>query len=356
MLTLCARRLCLAFWLVSLAAVPCAHAQTGDAAARAAARELAEGGIEAFQAAKYAEAHDKLEKSYQLFATPTLGLWSARAKVQLGQWVEAAERYRETLTLSDSVGNQAAQREALRDAQTELKALVPRIPTLTVELEGARADEVKLTLDGAALSNAFINVARPTNPGAHEISAEHNSERARAAVTLREGDRHVLPIQLGSSKAHAEPTRPEAAGHAPAPPEAATPSPAATTLAAGSPLTPADPQLSTAAAAPAALQPGRAHWVPVGVTAIALGGGGLVTAAVTYAIAVDVCPSAECHSKADQSKYDGLQAASTWSFWPGAILAAGGAASLWFGLRKPPEREHVRLDIVPGGLSVRGTF
>lgn len=85
----------LALWLLAPLDAGAQGAAGADAAARAAARQLAQDGIEAFWAEKYSEAEDNLEKGYQLFPTPTLGLWSARARRQLGRWVEAAERYRD---------------------------------------------------------------------------------------------------------------------------------------------------------------------------------------------------------------------------------------------------------------------
>lgn len=60
-----------------------------------AARMLGEHGIEAYWDHDYVAANDSLEKAFRLFATPTLGLWSARARVSLGRLVEAAERYRD---------------------------------------------------------------------------------------------------------------------------------------------------------------------------------------------------------------------------------------------------------------------
>lgn len=372
--------LALTTWLLAAASVRAQSGAAGDDAARAAARQLAQEGIEAYWAEKYVEAHEKLEKGYRLFGTPTLGLWSARATMQLGHWVEAAERYRETLTLSDSVGNQKAQREALSDAQTELETLLPRIPTLTLQLEDTPALDVKLTLDGAVLPNAFIGVARPTNPGAHEIAIERGTERSAVQVQLREREHKTLPVRIGAAPSKlsaATPPPPAATAKTPASPQptaAASTTPAAqpTAAASAAPPAPADGNQPTLwllpATADATTPPGatplavesepsqNGPWVPVGISALAVGGVAIATAAVTYAVALDTCPDAACTSTSDKDKYDTLQTVSTWSFWPGAVLIAGGAASVWFGLRRPTEREHVRWGIGPGAVVVRGTF
>ena len=57
------------------------------------ARDLGTQGIEAYQANDFTGADAKLDRAYRLFAAPTLGLWSARARLQLGRWVEAAEGF-----------------------------------------------------------------------------------------------------------------------------------------------------------------------------------------------------------------------------------------------------------------------
>lgn len=328
-------------WLFSPLGVRAQVATPGyDTAARAAARQVGEEGIEAYWARNYVEAHEKFEKGYQLFATPTLGLWSARARMQLGRWVDAAERYRETLTMSNSVGNQAAQNEALHDAKKELEALLPRIPTVTLQLEGASSSEVKLALDGSALPNAFIGVARPTDPGSHELVALRNDERVVVRVQLAEREHKSLPLRFSELQADAVSAQPPAASppgtaldlHPEARPNAITTQGTRTTQGTSSPL------------------------VPVGIATLALGGVGLATAVVTYAVALGTCPDATCGSRSSQSKYDTLQGVSTWTFWPGAALAVGGLASVWFGLRASSEPEHMRLRVGPGGLSVRGAF
>jgi hypothetical protein len=82
--------------VAGLPTVRCAAESTPDDATRAAARQLGEQGIEAYRAEDYKAAEQTLDRAYQLFAVPTLGLWSARVRARLGHLVEAAERYRDT--------------------------------------------------------------------------------------------------------------------------------------------------------------------------------------------------------------------------------------------------------------------
>jgi len=66
----------------------CAQAEPDDST-RAAARSLGTQGIEAYWANDFDTANTKLDRAYRLYATATLGLWSARSRMQLGLWVEA---------------------------------------------------------------------------------------------------------------------------------------------------------------------------------------------------------------------------------------------------------------------------
>src|SRR5688572_19691729 len=137
----------LAFCLVSFGAssVP---AQAVDDATRGAARKIGYSGVEAYQAGNYPTASEKLEKAYRVLRVPSLGLWSARALAKVGKLVEASERYLEVTRLPVSGGDEAVQKQAQGEAQTELDALSPKIPNVIVQLEGATPAEVKVTVDG----------------------------------------------------------------------------------------------------------------------------------------------------------------------------------------------------------------
>lgn len=116
----------------------------GDDAARATARRMATAGVEAYQRDDYATAVDKLARAYQVLPVPSIGLWLARALAKQGLLVEAAERYLEVSRLPTTTGDTAVQASAQNEAVTELQALTPRIPSVVVHVEGAKANEVQL--------------------------------------------------------------------------------------------------------------------------------------------------------------------------------------------------------------------
>jgi len=312
----------------------CAQAEPDDST-RAAARALGTQGIEAYWANDFDTANTKLDRAYRLYATATLGLWSARARVQLGQLVAGAERYRETLR-ANNLGDAEAQQKALKEARSELDALVPRIPSLTIQIANARPDEVSVQLDNAQLPNALIGEARPTDPGQHFVVASRGNERQQVEVQLREGEQRQLKIQFRS--------QPVAAGDPVAHGDE--------TLTLGAPL----PNSSTAPAAPSGAT-SSSPLKPLGVITVAFGGAALATAAVTALIANDKrseCIDNICLPEVKQS-YDAFRTVSMVAFYAGAALAAGGLV-LWLAAPSDEAAPTASLRLGPGAVSLAGTF
>jgi hypothetical protein len=179
-----------ALWL----AAGSVRAQQVDDATRGAARTLGYDGVRAYNAGDYAVADQKLDKAYRALKAPSLGLWSARTLVKLGRLVEASERYREVTRLETAGGDQAVQKQAQTDAEAELDALTPRIPSLVVELEGATPEDTTVSIDGVALAAALVGERRPANPGKHSVLGRRGADEARSEVTLAEGDQKSVRL------------------------------------------------------------------------------------------------------------------------------------------------------------------
>jgi hypothetical protein len=178
-----------------------AGAQGVDDATRSAARNLGTAGVEAYQAGNFATAHDKLEKAYGALHAPSLGLWSARALVAVGHLVEAGERYREVTRLSVSGGDQAIQKQARADAETELGALSSRIPSVVIGLVGADPTEVQVTIDGTAVAAALLGESRPVNPGKHHVVGKRGGDVVALDVTLAESEKQTALLHFKPSAA-----------------------------------------------------------------------------------------------------------------------------------------------------------
>ena len=318
-----------------------------DDATRAAARSLGEQGIQAFRAGDYVTADAKLDKAYQLFSTPTLGLWGARARVKLGHWVEAAERFRDAVRTSDAVGNSAAQKEAQRDAAKELQALSPLIPTVTIQIENAAPEEVAITIDDVPVASGMIGVPRPTNPGSHRVVATRGGERREAVVRLQEKSQENLLLSFRKVVAQ----KPAAA----APVEDA-PEPARADVG------PFGESTQPTAAAPAAPAPearsGSSALEPIAIVVMSVGVAGLATGGVTALLAngkLDQCPNHQCESQSVKDSYDTLKTISTISIYAGAALAVGGLVTF---LLAPGEDQEpaVSWGVSPTGVAVSGRF
>ena len=171
-----------------------AGAQAPDEASLAAARQLGQEGVSLYLNGEYATASEKLERAYAVVKVPTLGLWSARALEKLGKLVEALQRYREVTLFELKPADPAVFHSSQTDARAAYDALLARIPQLTVELEGASAGEVTLTIDGRAVPSALIGAAVPVNPGTHKLEARRADEVASGSLTLREGDQRRLTL------------------------------------------------------------------------------------------------------------------------------------------------------------------
>lgn len=184
-------------------------AQPVDDATRATARELGMAGVEAYQAGNYAAAREKLDKAYGALKVPSLGLWSARALAQLGQLIEASERYLEVTRLEVSSGDVAVQKRAQAEAATEREALLLRIPSIVVQLETLDPSQVTVLLDGTRIPNSLLGERRPVNPGPHRLEASQNEHRSKVEITLEEGAHETVRLDLSSSAAGTRVSKPD---------------------------------------------------------------------------------------------------------------------------------------------------
>lgn len=322
----------------ALVGLPSAHAAPPavDDETRGAARKLGTEGVKAYQAGDYDLASEKLERAFSLLEAPSLGLWSARALEKKGQLVKAAERYLKTTRLPVEAGGEAnVQEQAKADAATEREALLPRIPELVIEIEGAEPSEVEVTINGAPVKAALIGTARPTDPGPAEIVARSGSNEVRQRIDLEEGQSRTVTLNLETGQAIAREGESEPKGES-----------KAAALADDAP-----------SSAP------KSRWqIPVGWTFLGLGVAGLATGGITAGIAASDyntlsmdCPDDTCPAGSDVSAYNTMRIVSSVGFIAGGVLAATGVTFL---LLAPKRQESAY--VVPvlgfGTVGVRGRF
>jgi hypothetical protein len=338
-------------WLVLVAltlltAAP-VRAQAGDEASRAEARKIGYAGVEAYQAGDFATARERLETAYQLLRVPSLGLWSGRALAKLGKLVEADARYLEVIRLPTSVGDEAIQEQARRDASNERTALARRIPSILVRVEGAPASEVSVTIDDAAMVGSALGENHLVNPGRHKVEGLRGTTRASVAITVAEGEQREAVLRFAAA------------------PQAVAPS--------------SGPDAALGVQRPA-VSTGSDSKRTIGWVTLSAGGAGLVIGAVSALMAMSKksdldtagcsdgrnCPASE---RGNVDSYNNLRVVSGVGFIAGAALAGVGAYLLLTAPADDAGREpaasrprprsgigNVRLAVLPGGTVLSGEF
>lgn len=182
-------------------ATPAGNESELDSHTRTAARSLAAQGSAAFEAQRYAEALDLFERAAALVEVPTITLMQARTLVQLGRWVEAADRYASIQRWKEA--NEAAVAaspsfaQAVDAAQQELGPLMARMPKLNVKIVQIRSEAVEVYVAGRRLPPALVGVDVPVDPGLHDLEVRRpGRETIARQLTFVEGRREALTISL----------------------------------------------------------------------------------------------------------------------------------------------------------------
>ena len=183
-----------------------ARAQTDEE--RAGARAAAGAGVQAWKEGRWADVVDLFTRAESLVHSPGHLLYVARAQEKLGKLVSARETYLKITRENLDAGAPAAFRSAKADAEKELAAIEPRLPYVTVGVQGGEGLAVTVTMDGAQVPPALVGVPHPVDPGTHEFSASaQGMASSPAAITLKEASRETvtLVLQPAASAAPASP-------------------------------------------------------------------------------------------------------------------------------------------------------
>lgn len=314
------------------------------------ARTLGYAGVEAYQRGDYVAAEESLSRAFGLLRVPSLGLWSARALARLGKLVEAAARYQDAANIEVAVGDAEIQRKARDEAVREHAALLPRIPALTIELEGAAARDVVVWLDGKVLAESDLGARIAVNPGNRLVVGRRGTEQTQAVVRIVEGSvstatlRFAAPARVATSPVQLV-TAPRAV------PASAVAAPRVAVATAPS------PEVDASTASPLR----TAGWVLVGVggTSLALAGVAGIVAAGKRDGFEGACPDDTCPrnlsgaARDDAESYNTLVTLSTVGWIAGGVLAASGAVLI---LTQPSAESQLALRVGPGSAALSGRF
>jgi hypothetical protein len=286
-----------------------AQAQTASPEDIAAARSLGTEGTRLADSGDCKNAIPKLESAEKLYHAPTTLDRLGECQIAAGLLVAGTENLNRVVREPLAATAPAAFVAAKKRAQTALTAAQPRIGSVKIHVDGPTADKVTLAVDGAPVSSAVLDSDRPTDPGAHAVSASAVGYRAATEnVDVREGAESTVSLKLEID--------PTAVAVTPPPGEAVPVAPSTTTT------------VSTGSA-----PPNRAP----AIAAFAVGGAGLLVGTIFGVLALSSkstldseCPSKTCPAGA-QSDIDSLSSKATVStigFGIGIVGVAVGAILL----------------------------
>jgi hypothetical protein len=232
----------------------------------------------------------------------------------------------------------AAYRQAVEEAYDTLNKLRPRVPKLKIVIRGAEAADASVTLDGRPVKSALLGVEQPVDPGAHEVVATTTGKRGTAQVTLAEGEKKVLELEVLDDP-NAVPTPASAETQAMAAPS----------------------DRAADSEKPSGGLQRTLGWVGIGVGAAGLGVGVVTGLMATskHSSAEEGCPDGKCpegsQAADDMESFRSLRTISTVGYAVGLVGVAAGITLL---LTAPSDTQtaHVSPFIGLGSAGITGRF
>ncbi len=157
------------------------------------------------EGAKLQEAGDctdalaRFETAQRLFSAPTHLLHIAQCQSATGKLVEASETYETLVHAPLAKDAPDAFKNALDEGKKELAAIRPRIPTLRLAVTPSPSSLSSLTvkLNGNAIPNEILGIARPVNPGKYKVTVSAAGYRDTSeTVDVGEGTPRALELKL----------------------------------------------------------------------------------------------------------------------------------------------------------------
>ncbi|MBM4364217.1 MAG: hypothetical protein FJ104_16175, partial [Deltaproteobacteria bacterium] len=164
---------------------------------KAGARAAAVEGVKAYGEGRWADVVDMFSRAEALVHSPMHQLYIGRANLKLGKLVLAREALLKASRERVEADSPPAFQRAKDEAAVELATLEPRIPYLTVKLEGGTSAEVTVTMDGAKVPAPLVGVPRPVDPGEHRFEASGPGVSGQPlVVTVSEGERKSASLAV----------------------------------------------------------------------------------------------------------------------------------------------------------------
>jgi hypothetical protein len=182
--------------MAPLTLVPFAHAE--DAASDiSAARTLGVEGVKLADAGKCDEAVDRLSRAEKLHHAPSVLERLGECQVALGRIVDGTESLQKVVREDLAPNAPLAFVAAKLRAQKALEAAKLKVAKLVIQVSGAPQDAVVVKVDGQVVSSAYVGVARPTDPGDHNVDVSAPGFKvASKHVILSAGGTETVSLTL----------------------------------------------------------------------------------------------------------------------------------------------------------------
>lgn len=184
------------------------------------ARALALEGIERFEKERWAEAHERLGRAFELYPAPTVALLDGKALEKLGRLVEAEAMFRRAAEMPVDDESPKPFLRAVREAERERARVAALVPSLTIEVRGATPAHT-VTVNGVAVPSEAWGQPQAFDPGSYTVVAKRGASVERSEqLTLAPKSQVSLILTLPASGAPR--TSPPPAPTGPAEPRSAT--------------------------------------------------------------------------------------------------------------------------------------
>ena len=169
-----------------------------DTEKKAAARAAYQEGAKLQDEGKFAEALSRFELAQTLYDAPTHLLHIAECQGRTGRLIEASESYEVLARRVLPSGSPEAFIHAQHQGRAELTALRARIPTLrlTIKPEASRLERLTVNVNGVAMPNELLGIARPLNPGVYRISAQAAGWATASSVDVPLAEKEQKSVEL----------------------------------------------------------------------------------------------------------------------------------------------------------------
>jgi len=317
----------------ALATAPAAAQTPAGGGEREAQRtELYKDAVDLANAGRWADAAEKLQEVLAIRSSPKVRFTFGQAEEHVGKLATAYDAYAQALADAEAAG----ETDVADTAGRAMRALAGRVPVVRVKVTGAGASAASATIDEHA---AKVGDPVRVDPGEHVVAVTApGAKAAQARITVTEGQRVEVPVELVAEDFHTAP--------------AASPAPAE-----------AEAEAEPAPAAPS----GPFPWRTVGLVAA---GVGIVGVGVGTYFGIDAisknntsnqtgCSNNVCTQGAYDTREDAKSAAtaSTIAFVVGGALAAGGITLWLLGPKGDAAAQVTPVALAGGGgLTVNGVW